>query len=182
MAADTVLARWKLEWARAGSEDFTTRELALLADITEGAVRNALADKSESGLRAIPGTKNPVTIEHAEALRWLKGRRGFIPSPGIPSEDRFLREHLQNVRSTKALGHLIDRRLWDMFGSPDAASTVLGWNPSDVEDWRKGAQTFDADLARQLAKALDLDVPLFVGKALEVTLRRDLSDLVGGQS
>ena len=180
--ADTVFARWKLEWESAGDHDFTTRELALLADMTEGAVRNALADKSENGLRAIPGTKNPVTVDHAEASRWLKGRRGFIPSPGRPSEDRFLTENLQNIQTAEELGQLVRRRLWDTFGSPDKAPKALDWSPSDVEDWQKGAQIFDADHARRLAIALDFDTPLFVGKALEVTLRRDLSKASGGQS
>jgi hypothetical protein len=179
---DTVLARWKLEWDSLKGHTFTTRELSLLADMTEGAVRNALADKSESGLRAVPGAKNPVTVEHAEALRWLKGRRGFIPSPSRPSEDRFLTEHLQNVQSTEALGLLIRRRLWDTFGSPEKAPAALGWSEADVEGWQKGAQVFREDQARKLAEALDLDVPLFVGKALEVTLRRDLPDMKGDQS
>ena len=173
--ADTVFARWKLEWDSPGAHDFTTRELALLADMTEGAVRNALADKNGNGLRAIPGTKNPVMIEHAEAARWLKGRRGFIPSPDRPGEDRFLTEHLQNIRSTEALGQLIGRRLWDTFGSTVNAPSILGWSAADIERWQNGNQVFNQDQACKLAAALDLDISLFVGKALEVTLRRDLS-------
>ena len=174
--ADAVMARWKLEWDSPGSHQFTTRELALLADMTEGAVRNALADKSENRLRAIPGTKNPVEVEHAEALRWLKGRRGFIASPERPSDDRFLTEHLQAIRNATELGRLVGRRLWSVFGSPDKAPAVMGWTLSDIETWTKGQQTFDADAARKLAEALDFNVPLFVGKALEVTIRRDLAN------
>ena len=181
--ADAVMGRWKLEWDPHGSNQFTTRELALLADMTEGAVRNALADKSENGLRAIPGTKNPVEVEHVEALRWLKGRRGFIPSPDRPSEDRFLTEHLQAIRTPAELGRLIGRRLWSVFGSPDQAPAGLGWSPLEVEKWRNGLQLFDSDSARKLAEALDFNVPLFVGKALEVTLRRDLAnELVGRET
>lgn len=171
--ADAVMARWKLEWDSPGSHQFTTRELALLADMTEGAIRNALADKSETGLRAIPGTKNPVEVEHAEALRWLKGRRGFIPSPKRPSEDRFLMEHLQAIRTAAELGHLVGRRLSSVFGPPDKAPAVLGWTLSEIEKWTKGQQSFDAGSARKLAEALDFNVPLFVGKTLEVTMRRD---------
>lgn len=169
--ADAVMARWQLEWN--GGGPFTTRQLALLADMTEGAVRNALADKSENGLRAIPGTKNPVEVEHAEALRWLNGRRGFIPSPKRPSEDRFLTEHLQAIRTPAELGRLVSRRLWFVFGSPDKAPAGLGWPASEVEKWVEGQQSFDADSARKLAEALDFNVPLFVGKTLEVTMRRD---------
>jgi hypothetical protein len=31
----------------------------------------------------------------------------------------------------------------------------------------------------QLAKAIDVDAPLFVGKTLELTLRRDFSNTLG---
>lgn len=177
--ADTVHARWKLEWDADGGHNLTTRELALLADMTEGAVRNALADKTENGLRAIQGTKNPVMVEHAEALRWLKGRRGFIASPERASEDRFLTEHLQNIKSSEAFGELIGRRLWDVFGSPEKAPSALGWDVADLESWQAGTQTFSEEKAKQLALALDFDVPLFTGKALEVTLRRSLSIKMG---
>lgn len=180
--ADTVRARWKLEWEEPGAHTFTTRELALLADMTEGAVRNALADKSESGLRAIPGTKNPVLVEHAEASRWLKGRRGFIPLPTRASDDRFLSEQLQTLQTAEGLGRIVSRRLWSAFGSPSEASTALSWNPSVIESWEKGEQIFDIDQALQIAKAIDVDGPLFVGKALELTLRRDFSKTLVSQS
>jgi hypothetical protein len=179
--ADTVYARWKLEWDTAGTNDFTARELALLADMTEGAVRNALADKSENGLRAIPGTKNPVMVDHAEALRWLRGRRGFVPSPERPRDDRFLTESLRNIHSAEALGHLISQRLWGAFGSPSETPSALDWSTEEIDNWQKGAQSFNEEKARQLARALDFDEPLFVGKVLEVTLRRDLFTNIGGK-
>lgn len=180
--ADTVHARWKLEWETPGVHDFTTRELALLADMTEGAVRNALADKSDSGLVAIPGTKNPVMIEHAEAMRWLKGRRGFISSPERASEDRFLAEQLQNVQSAAALGHLIALRVRQVFGALDNASAKLGLQPTVLEAWSNGSQDFNEAQALQIACALDFETPLFVGKALEVTLRRSMPQRTGEKS
>lgn len=172
--ADAAFARWKLEWdeSGAGSHTFTTRELALLSNMTEGAVRNALADKTDNGLRAIPGSK-PVSVEHDEAFRWLSARRGFIPSPRRPSEDRFLREHLRDIRSSEALGKLVERRFWSAFGSPKAAPNALGWSTDETERWCDGSFRFDEGRASQLAQTLDLDVPLFVGKALEVSLRRE---------
>lgn len=174
--ADTVQARWKLEWdsTGAGSHEFTPRELALLANMTEGAVRNAVADKSENGLKAIPGKKNPIKIEHDEAWRWLNGRRGFIPSPKRSSEDRFLTEHLRDIQSSQEFGNLVERQLWSVFGSPQAAPSALRWATDEIEQWCNGTFEFDEARARQLAEALDLDVPLFAGKALEVRLRRNM--------
>jgi hypothetical protein len=181
--ADTVFARWKLEWdsVGAGSHAFTTRELALLADMTEGAVRNALADKSENGLRAVVGSKNPVVVEHAEAQRWLRGRRGFIPYPEHASTDRFLTEHLQNIQSSEALGRLIAQRLREASVTTVNEQMVSGWSEADINQWIAGSQAFNEQKARGLAEALGLEVPLFAGKALEVILRRDMSQNNGGK-
>lgn len=176
MVADAAFARWKLEWDESGTSNhtFTTRELALLSNMTEGAVRNALADKTENGLRAIPGSK-PVSVEHDEALRWLTQRRGFIPSPKRPSEDRFLIERLRDIQSPEALGKLIDRQIRSVFGSPEAASDALDWSAEEIKQWCDGSFRFDEARARQLAQVIDFDVPLLVGKALEVSIRRDAS-------
>ena len=45
--------------------------------------------------------------------------------------------------------------------------------PDDFESWCNGSFRFDEIRARELAQALDFDVPLFVGKALEVSLRHE---------
>jgi len=171
MVADAAYARWELEWNDISTHTFTTRELALLSNMTEGAVRNAISDKSDDGLRAIPG-KKPVSVERSEALRWLKARRGFIPSPQRPSEDRFLTEHLREIQSAETLGKFVERQLWSTFGSPEAAASALGWTADEIQKWRNGLFEFDQSRTSQLAQALDLDAPLFMGKTLELTLRR----------
>lgn len=166
MTSDAVLARWKLEYDPGGGHTFTTRELALLANMTEGAVRNALVDRGENGLKAIPGSK-PVSVDHTEALRWLSGRRGFIASPERPSADRFLAEHLAELRSAEAFGALLHRQFRILSPSLDGLEMVV------LNSWFAGSFTFDQKTAEQIARELDFDVPLFVGKALEVSLRRD---------
>jgi hypothetical protein len=176
---DAMWARAKLELSDY-RDDLTTRELALLANMSEGAVRNALSDKSENGLRAIPGSK-PVAVVHEDALRWLSGRRGFVPSPKQLIEDRPLHEHIENLKTAEGLGNIISRLLWSVFGSPDQAPAKLGWSAEQMQAWRDGTYRFDVETAAMLAKALDVDVPMFVGKALEVTLRRDLPQSKGGE-
>ena len=57
-------------WARAAidgvdgglTDTLTTRQLALLADMTEGAVRNAMTVAGEAGLHAVPKSK-PVQVD-----------------------------------------------------------------------------------------------------------------------
>lgn len=154
--------------------DLTTSQVALMANMTEGAVRNALAQKGDGGLHAIPGTKNPVMIEHAEALRWLHGRRGFVPTPENLSDDRFLIAQISNSRSARDLGKLLGRIQRAAFESPEKAQEALGWSEEKLQSWLDGTQEFSVEDAAHLAKAINIDVPLFVGKVQEVVLRRHL--------
>ena len=167
--AAASLARFKLD----EGDDLTSHEVGLLANVTDGAVRNALSNKSEGGLRAIPGSKNPIMIENAEALRWLLGRRGFMPTPESISDDRFLEERIKHVRSTEEFGQILARLSWPCFGTPEKAPEKLGWQAARFEAWLAGTQEFNETEAQRLAEAFGVDVPLFVGKARETTLRRE---------
>ena len=168
MVADAAFARWKLEWKGDHSETFTTRELALLANMTEGAVRMANSDKSDNRLKSIPGSK-PVAVEFDEAKRWLSGRRGFIPWPDHANDDQFLIRSIRDAETPKAFGRLI--RQAAHFQAPDQLAEITGLPAQEIKAWFDGAFVFDTQCARQLAQSLELDVPLFVGKALEVSLR-----------
>ena len=89
--ADTAYARYKLEVARRGK--FSVRELMLLAETSEGAVRRALNQKGASRLSAMPYTKS-VRIEYVEAKRWLSAQPGFKSSWASPTGHPNLREML----------------------------------------------------------------------------------------
>lgn len=191
--ADAALARWKLEISGRGT--FTPRELALLANMSEGAVRNAISDKSETALKPIPGSK-PVQVEHEEALRWLQGRRGFKAIPKRMGDDTIATVKLETVRTAQELGRLIrahyitflgghpfqDNSTNRLSGNYDPYFKLeqmpkgvksLDWSEDEFKSWQDGTFHFDRGKALKLAEALDLDAPLFVGKALEVSLRRD---------
>lgn len=124
-----------------------------------------IADKSEGRLRAIPGSK-PVAVEFDEAKRWLAGRRSFIPWPERAADDRFLTRAIRDAETPKALGRLIHQVA--EFEPADKLAEKLGWK---VQPWFDGTFAFDVERAREIAKSSQLDVPMFVGKALEVTLR-----------
>jgi hypothetical protein len=171
IVVEIVHARWKLQWDEMG-HSLTTRELALLANMSEGAVRNAMADKTENGLKAIPGSK-PVSVDRDEALRWLSGRRGFVPIPDRRRDDRFLHALLRDLESASAFGKFVSE-----WCSTTEAATLLrsGWTEQELSDWRSGDFRFDERRALSLAQALGLDMALFAGKALEVTLRRQYKE------
>lgn len=164
---DAALARWKLEWDTMGAaaHTFTPRELALLANMTEGAVRNAIADKSETGLRSIPGTKNPVLVSHDEAWRWLNSRRGFTPGPQGVAEDRHLLEELRKTETATAFGKLLGQTIAALPAAPS-------FDGIDIESWKNGSFIFDTEDAKEIATRLQIDLPTFCGKALELSLRR----------
>ena len=165
---EMAFARWKLEIEEIGP--FSTRELALLANMSEGAVRNAMADKDEGRLKVISGSK-PVEVEHDEAKRWLIGRRGFVPTPSRLRDDPNLREKLSSIQTAVELGDMIRRHrlVFKSLMSP----SLLEWPVDELSAWENGSFVFDAVRAQDLASGLDLDVPVFAGKALEVALRRD---------
>jgi len=63
----------------------TLFEVALLAGVGNlRSIRNATYDK-DSPLNVIKEGRN-VSVEISEARRWLKNRRGFVPTPGIDYE------------------------------------------------------------------------------------------------
>ena len=177
MVADAAHARWKLEeadgpnglFADASSLTFTTRELGLLANMSEGAVRNALADKSPSGLTAIPGSK-PVKVSRDEARRWLVGRRGFRAAPDRWRDPKTVHGRLAAVRTIDDLrtfltGYLVrfdDLKIWS-------------WPSGDVQvdAWKAGDIPTDRKKIRDFAEAIGLDAPTFVGRVMEAIERRD---------
>lgn len=147
----------------------STRQLALLADITEGAVRNALSLGGVSGLTAIPGAK-PVCVSLDEARRWLPGRRGFRPTPTGPSDDPVMNERLRAFDRMEQLTDFVARHAARRLGSTETLGV-------DATDWIDGSYTFDTANACQIAEAIGADIPTFVGKAHELALRRDAGDL-----
>ncbi|WP_342130128.1 hypothetical protein [Hydrogenophaga sp. OTU3427] len=65
-----VIARWNLDMG----QTLSPGELALLANMNERSVRNAMGPGGELKVTTNGG------IDSAEALRWLSGRRGFVPT------------------------------------------------------------------------------------------------------
>jgi hypothetical protein len=159
---DMVMARMALR----ESSSLTIRELALLADIGETAVRTAL---SADGIRT-EGKPAQVSVEVAEP--WLRRRRGYVPTLEFNSEmitseiatavDAFLYRPFR-----PALIALMDLRGVD---TPKLA------HDADVDElWLHalitgGNASCDLDALGRLAVCLEVGVPLFTGRAVEAIL------------
>ena len=167
--ADVITARIKLELLQ--RDTYTVRDLALLSNMSEGAVRNAISQKGPGGLAAIPGAK-PVSVSMEEALRWLRSKRGFVASDdGRELVRDSVSQSLQTASSpnefSKALGMAIDYA-----GGDEKLGKALGWSTGILSSWRQGTMDFDITRARQLGRALNLDEAAFAGKTLEISIRR----------
>lgn len=60
----------------------TLHEMALLAGMAERAVRNATLDSASDRLKTVADGSR-VVVEAPEALRWLRGRRGFVETKRV---------------------------------------------------------------------------------------------------
>jgi hypothetical protein len=161
-ALDMALARMNL---RHGAS-LTIRQLALLADIGETAVRTSL---SADGIRT-EGKPAQLSAEIADG--WLNKRRGFVPTLEPEDvEDRTVQSTsvlLQNLPFANALTEIIELRNIDKASVAKDTGLDVAWLGSLMTG---ETENCDLDALQRLAVYLDTDVPLFVSRAVEATLR-----------
>jgi hypothetical protein len=68
------------------------------------------------------------------------------------------------------LSDFVSRHATRRLGSAEALGVAAA-------GWLDGSYTFDAAAARGVAEAIGADAPTFIGKALELALRRDGGDM-----
>ena len=157
------------------TSNLSIRQLALLADMSEGAVRNAMTLSGEARLSAIPGAK-PVSFEIDEARRWLQGRRGYRPTPKGVADDPLMNARLRAFERMEQFTDFVARHAERRHGGIETMREALGWDEALMRTWAAGSFVFDAGQAKTLAEALGAEVATFAGKALELSLRRDLGE------
>jgi hypothetical protein len=158
-AADTAFGRWKL---KKGFE-LTVRELALLGQMKETAVRNSLS-------------KERIAIDNGAvanevAVSWLQQRRDFIPSKTEQGRKErwaaYSKAMLTHRDFPKAFAKIMD-------GFPMTAAelaTKASVKPGFVAALAEGRPSPDLEALRRVGAALDLDEPHFVGAAIQASLR-----------
>ncbi|PBB29206.1 helix-turn-helix transcriptional regulator [Mesorhizobium sp. WSM3882] len=147
--------------------DITIRGLALLAGITEPAVRNSL---SKDGIQT---TGKPAKISADVALSWLGERRGFVPTLVAETQAKnragYVKLQLAHCPFPQALAQIVD----SLEGlTIEQVADASGFDLDllrDMVDGRRGC--LDLGSLQQLAEKLDVDVPHFVGVAIEYGLR-----------
>lgn len=89
-AVEQALARYQLDYGR----HLTLNQIALLAEVSERSVRNAIHAAGEAMLAATRDETGDLVVEKTEALRWLRGRRNFKETVRIGSWGGDLPERL----------------------------------------------------------------------------------------
>ncbi|AUN29639.1 hypothetical protein [Niveispirillum cyanobacteriorum] len=163
IVVETAGARWKLENGY-GSE-LSVRELALLARMTEGAVRNALAG---AGIKS-KGAKTYVSTEFAKD--WLAGRRGFVPTTCWTYTAQRAMQDIRLASSIDVFADALSRRAQALQLSNGALAAATGLTKDQVVVWLGGVPPLDPQAAVAIAAPLGLDPALTAGRAIELILR-----------
>jgi len=163
---DMALGRWNLDTD--GYDNLTIRQLALLTGTTEKSVRNMLSAEK------IKTTGTPAGLEVADARKWLEGRRGFVPTKPEHESTPLWREQARQLRRSLDFGSwlsiLAQRRGLTHAELAAAAKVEEAWLETLMTD--EGEVTIDLDGFARLAGVLNLDLPSFVGQAVEAALQR----------
>lgn len=166
-AADAAFGRWNLESGR----DLTVRELSLLAQMTEAAVRNSLSKERI----AIDQGK----IDGNTALVWLKQRRDFIPTRIDEGHKERWAAHARFVLDHRDFGEAFGLILKGYEKSAEEIAGKAGVSDGFIEGLKAGRPTADLEALRRVGEALELDAPHFVGLAVQESLRRVGSERTG---
>jgi len=158
-AADTAFGRWKLT-ERLG---LTIRELALLANMTEAAVRNSLS-------------KERITIERGEvdaesADAWLRDRRDFIASRVKEGDKARWQAYSRASLDRRDFGPTFGELLRDYPMTTEALAAKADVSLGFVFGLRAGSPKPDLEALLRVGAALDLDAPHFAGVAVQAALR-----------
>ena len=146
-------------------EPLSIRQLSLLANITESATRTSLSREQ----RAAPdGMLSPE-----EAREWLRSRRGFVPTKlgVVIRKDKALFWSDQAFRQY-GLAEGLRRLIWDWKETtPELVGVAAGVSKNFMAALMSGRPVLNIEALKRVGKALDVNVPQFVGLAVQEALK-----------
>lgn len=120
--------------------------------MTEGAVRNAI---SVGDLRTIKrGTS--TWVQHADALAWLRGRKGFVPTPDGPDGTSDTATALRGAGNAKEFGGILKSALATRQVADDELARAAGLPMRDCRRWLDGDVARDFRTAAAIARLLEI--------------------------
>ena len=137
-------------------------EIALLANMDAGSVRNATVATKTGAAKLNTFKRGPYTfVDPDEARAWLASRPGFIPTSKDDTRSGF--DYLkQDFAGLSHLVHFLVSRATRSLLSTKKLSAAAGVPLKTMEAWLVQPSTTVKDgFLLGLARALDLDVPMF---------------------
>ena len=153
--------------------DLTPGQVALLANVSERTVANAMAMKGDSRLAAARDAEGRMVIAAAEADHWLGGRRAFLKSVSVRGG-----EAMPDVLSGQELATFISNRIHEEvsdegldFGAMKSGEVrsitgqrlvkicrALGWSEQRAQAWLDGnVDALELDECEGIARILGVD-------------------------
>lgn len=151
-------ARMNLDGTYPCSVDLDAKQIALLAGITERSVQNAFSLKGEARLIANRSSIGGYDVKAEEALRWLKDKKGFIPTrPRVPLPDDL--PWPTTISSLTELRVMLCQKATKMDQSIEALAEKAGKSHEFISNKLSGVSQITFQDALPLAKALQIDPP-----------------------
>lgn len=165
-------------------EALSMADLALLAEMEERSVRNALTATGSGKLATHVAPTGTEWIDNDEARRWLSLRRGFKPTV-FPSTSFTLDAHPHALNSLYELGTYIFHRWTALDKTPEAVLKELGWSQHRFDYLNSiSAQPhrIDPKDCRDLARSLLVSEAWFTRQVLAALFPDQLSLLMQGHA
>ena len=159
-AADTAFGRWKLD----AGLGLTVRELALLGNMKEAAVRNSLSKERISLQRG--------EVDPKIALAWLQQRRDFVATKIEQASKENRASWSKFTLSHYGFQDGFAKIMADFPMAADELATKAAVPVNFIEALLRGKPIPDLEALRRVGAALELDEPHFAGVAVEAALSK----------
>ena len=137
-------ARLNLDGTHPCSIDLDAKQIALLAGISERSVQNAFSLKGDARLNATRSSTGGYCVSAEEALRWLKDKKGFVPT----RSHVHLSDELQwppTISSLTEMRVMLNQKMIAMGLTVESLANTIGQSPERLrEKLRKSCKTPNA--------------------------------------
>lgn len=150
--------------------------IALLARMTERSVRNMLSIADDQQRLHAEGD----VVENAEARRWLKGRRGFVPT-FFQQISQVPGEHPHAITTWIDLGRYLHARWAGLGKSPDSVAMELDWHGNRAAYLKAlpaEPQTLDPKDCEAIARTLLVSPAWFTAQVMRLKYPREVELLL----
>lgn len=168
-------------------------DVALLSNMLERSVRNALHAEGESMLVAVRDDHGELVVEKMEALRWLRGRRGFketvqLDTWGSPVPTDLRPEEVMPFLRARLMDFSSQEHLRELLGYTDAQieharyDNVASWRGLPVEKverlFRGNLEDLSPDDCPVLSQILMLDTAWLSAQVLRAKFPQAMREIM----